>query len=143
MLYIGCDHGGYDLKKEIMKYLDTKGTEYKDCGCDGERCDYPVIAENVCKSLLSDNDRGILICGTGIGISIAANKIKGIRAAVCTDAYTIKYTRLHNDANVMCLGGRVTGAGVACEMTDIFLNTKFEGGRHADRIALISGLENK
>ena len=74
MLYIGCDHGGYDLKKEIMKYLDTKGTEYKDCGCDGERCDYPVIAEKVCKNLLSDSDRGILICGTGIGISIAANK---------------------------------------------------------------------
>ena len=138
MLYIGCDHGGYDLKKEIMKYLDTKGTEYKDCGCDGERCDYPVIAENVCKNLLSDSDRGILICGTGIGISIAANKIKGIRAAVCTDCFTAEATRLHNDANILALGGRVVGPGLAVKIVDTFLNTPFSGDeRHIRRIAQI------
>lgn len=142
MILIGCDHGGYALKVEVIKYLADKGIQVKDFGCNGEKIDYPIIAEKVCNALTA-NDKAILICGTGIGISIAANKIKGIRAAVCTDAFTTKYTRLHNDANVLCMGGRVTGPGVACEMVDIFLNTEFEGGRHINRIALIHELENK
>lgn len=144
MLVIGCDHGGYSLKKEILSHLDEKGVEYKDMGCDGESVDYPLIAEKVCKEIVGGNaDKGILICGTGIGISIAANKINGIRAAVCTDAYTAKYTRLHNDANVLCMGGRVTGGGVATEMVDVFLSTEFEGGRHERRVGQITALENR
>ena len=142
MLVIGCDHGGYALKKEILAHLDEKGVEYKDMGCDGESVDYPLIAEKVCNEIVGKNaDKGILICGTGIGISIAANKIKGIRAAVCTDAYTAKYTRLHNDSNVLCMGGRVIGGGVAVQITEAFLTTEFEGGRHQRRIDKISALE--
>lgn len=142
MLLIGCDHGGYELKKQILEHLDEKKVIYKDYGCNGESTDYPLIAEKVCRSMNKD-DKAILICGTGIGISIAANKVKGIRAAVCTDEFTTKYTRLHNDANVMCMGGRVTGAGVACEMVDTFLTTEFEGGRHERRINEIKEIESK
>lgn len=143
MIYIGCDHGGYQLKLELMKYLDENGFEYTDMGCNGEAVDYPDIAEAVCKKVTADADnKGILVCGTGIGISIAANKIKGIRAALCADWYSAKYTRLHNDANVICMGGRTTGAGSAVEMLDVFLHTEFEGGRHATRINKIMKLED-
>lgn len=143
MIYIGCDHGGYQLKLELIKYLDEKGFKYTDMGCNGEAVDYPDIAEAVCKKVNENSDnKGILVCGTGIGISIAANKIKGIRAALCADWYSAKYTRLHNDANVICFGGRTTGAGSAVEMLDVFLHTEFEGGRHATRINKIMKLED-
>ena len=145
MIYIGSDHAGYDLKKEVIKHLEEKGLEYRDFGSlNGEPKDYPDVAEEVCNAALADNiPASILICGTGIGISIAANKIDGIRAALCTDCYMAKYTRLHNNANVLCLGGRVIGAGLACEIVDTFLSNDFEGGRHQRRIDLISALETR
>ncbi len=145
MLAIGCDHGGYELKKEIIDHLTKNGVEFKDFGTyDGNSVDYPDIAKLVCKSILSGEcENGILVCGTGIGISIAANKHKGIRAAVCSDEFSAKFTRLHNDANVLCLGGRVVGPGLACELVDIFLSTGFEGGRHALRVDKITAIENE
>lgn len=143
MIYIGCDHGGYVLKSALKAYLDDNGFEYTDMGCNGEPVDYPDIAEAVCiKVLESEENKGILLCGTGIGISMAANKIKGIRAALCADWYSAKYTRLHNDANVICMGGRTIGAGSAVEMLDVFLHTDFEGGKHAVRINKIKKLED-
>lgn len=143
MIAIGCDHAGYKLKEFIINSLSEKGYEFKDMGCNGERCDYPNIAEAVCKEITSGNcEKGILICGTGIGMSIAANKIKGIRASLCSDSYSTKYTRLHNDANVMCMGARVIASGLAEELAEIFLTTNFEGGRHQHRIDLITSLEN-
>lgn len=145
MVAIGCDHGGYELKKEIIAHLTKNGVAFKDFGTyDGNSVDYPDIAKLVCKSILSgDCENGILVCGTGIGISIAANKHKGIRAAVCSDEFSAKFTRLHNDANVLCLGGRVIGPGLACELVDIFLSTGFEGGRHALRVNKITDIENE
>lgn len=144
MIAIGCDHGGFELKCAVMNHLLNKKIEYVDCGCNGERCDYPDIAEAVCKKVTSGEcELAILVCGTGIGMSMAANKIKGIRAAVCSDWYSAKYTRLHNNANVLCLGGRVLGAGLALELVEVFLETEFEGGRHSDRIDKISKLEEK
>lgn len=145
MIYIGCDHAGYDLKKAVMSYLEQNEIKYNDLGCNGERCDYPDIASKVCEKVLENKDEnlGILICGTGIGMSMAANKFKGIRAAVCSDEYSAKYTRMHNDANVLCMGARVIGSGLACEIADMFLNTGFEGGRHQTRIDKISEIENK
>ena len=144
MIAIGCDHGGFELKCAVMNHLLNKKIEFVDCGCEGERCDYPDIAEAVCKKVTSGEcELAILVCGTGIGMSIAANKIKGIRAAVCSDWYSAKYTRLHNNANVLCLGGRVLGAGLALELVDVFLETEFEGGRHSDRIDKITKLEEK
>lgn len=144
MIAIGCDHGGYELKCAVMNYLLNRKIEYVDCGCGGERCDYPDIAEAVCKKVTDGEcDRAILICGTGIGMSMSANKIKGIRAAVCSDYYSAKYTRLHNNANVLCLGGRVLGQGLALELVEVFLDTEFEGGRHTDRIEKMMKLEEK
>ena len=144
MIAIGCDHGGFELKCAVMNHLLNKKIEYVDCGCNGERCDYPDIAKAVCKKVTSGEcELAILVCGTGIGMSMAANKIKGIRAAVCSNWYSAKYTRLHNNANVLCLGGRVLGAGLALELVDVFLETEFEGGRHSDRIDKISKLEEK
>lgn len=144
MIAIGSDHGGYKLKCEIVEFLKRRGTEYIDCGCGGEKCDYPDIAQKVCEKITNGEcDKGILICGTGIGISMSANKIKGIRAALCGDWYSAKYTRLHNDANVLCLGGRVIGAGLACELVEVFLATEFEGGHHAQRVEKMMKLEEK
>lgn len=144
MIAIGSDHAGYALKCEIIKFLEENGVEYNDCGCNGESVDYPDIAEKTCAEVVAGRaDKAILICGTGVGISISANKIKGIRAALCGDWYSAKYTRLHNDANVLCMGGRVIGAGLACEITDVFLSTEFEGGRHARRVEKIMKLEGK
>ena len=142
MIALGSDHGGYELKLEIKKYLDEKGIEYKDYGCDSlESVDYPVYAKKVAHAILDGEcEKGILFCGTGIGISITANKIKGIRAAVCTDCFTAEATRLHNDANVLCMGGRVVGAGLALELVEAkivetFLNTPFSNDeRHIRRI---------
>ena len=142
MIAIGSDHAGYALKCEMIKHLEEKGVEFIDCGCNGESVDYPDIAEKTCEKVTSgEADKAILICGTGVGISISANKIKGIRAALCW--YSAKYTRLHNDANVLCMGGRVIGAGLAAEIVDVFLDTEFEGGRHARRVEKIMKLEEK
>lgn len=145
MIAIGSDHAGFELKEEIRKHLDNIGVEYIDCGAySADSVDYPVQAEKVCKEVISGNAKlGILCCGTGIGISMAANKCKGIRAACCSDYFSAKYTRLHNDANVLCMGGRVIGAGLACELVDVFLTTEFEGGRHQRRVDLITDIENR
>jgi len=144
MIAIGCDHAGVEMKKAIIEALTEKGYELEDLGTDGAPCDYPVIAKAVCGRVVSGScDKGILICGTGIGMSMAANKIKGIRAALCSDSFSARFTRLHNDANVMCLGARVMGTGLACELAEIFMSTGFEGGRHQRRIDLIADLEEK
>ena len=144
MIAIGSDHAGYSLKCEMIKHLEEKGVEFIDCGCNGESVDYPDIAEKTCEKVTSgEADKAILICGTGVGISISANKIKGIRAALCGDWYSAKYTRLHNDANVLCMGGRVIGPGTAEEIVRVFLSTEFEGGRHAARVDKMMALENK
>ena len=144
MIAIGCDHAGVELKKTVISALSEKGFEFMDMGTDGQPCDYPVIAKAVCEKVLSGEcEKGILICGTGIGMSITANKIKGIRAALCADSFSARYTRLHNDSNVMCMGARTIGAGLASELAEIFLTTGFEGGRHQRRLDLISEIENK
>ena len=139
MIAIGCDHGGYGLKLEIIKYLEKNGLEYTDFGCDGEAIDYPVIAKKVGQAILDGEcEKGILICGTGIDISIAANKMKGIRCALCSDCFSAEATRLHNDTNIIALGGRVVGPELAVKMVDIFLNTPFsEDERHIRRIGMI------
>lgn len=145
MLAIGSDHGGFELKEQIKAFLDEKDVAYKDFGTySPDSCDYADIAQVVCEAVVSGEcENAILICGTGIGISIAANKVPGIRAACCSDYFSAKYTRLHNDANVLCMGGRVVGVGLACELIDVFLNTQFEGGRHAVRIGKIKALEER
>lgn len=139
MIAIGCDHGGYELKLEILKYLDEKGIEYQDFGCNGESVDYPVYAKKVGQAVASGEcEKGILICGTGIGISIAANKIKGIRCALCSDCFSAEATRLHNNANVLAMGGRVVGAGLGVKIVDTFLHTEFSNDeRHIRRISQI------
>ena len=137
---LGSDHGGFELKQEIIKYLEEKQIAYKDYGCHStESTDYPIYAKKVAHGILDGEcDLGILVCGTGIGISITANKIKGIRAAVCTDCFTAEATRLHNDANILALGGRVVGPGLAVKIVDTFLNTPCSGDeRHIRRIAQI------
>ena len=141
---IGSDHAGFSLKEEIRKHLDEIGVEYVDCGVyDSSSADYPLQAKATCEKITSGECvRGILCCGTGIGISMAANKVKGIRAACCSDYFSAKYTRLHNDANVLCMGARVIGAGAALELVDVFLDTEFEGGRHQRRVDLITEIEN-
>lgn len=140
---LGSDHGGYALKQEIIQFLEESKIDFIDLGNDGEACDYPDIAVKVCEKVNNgEANLGILFCGTGIGMSISANKINGIRAAVCSDYFSAKYTRLHNDANVLCLGGRVVGAGTATELVDVFINTDFEkGGRHSQRVNKIMKLE--
>ena len=132
MIALGSDHGGYGLKQEIIRYLEEKGIEYKDYGCYDERpCDYPVYGKKAAQAVASGEcEKGILICGTGIGISIAANKVKGIRAALCHDVFSAKATREHNDANMLAMGARVVGPGLALMIVDTFLNTEFS---HAER----------
>ena len=143
MIAIGCDHAGVEMKKAVIAALSEKGFEFRDMGTDGEPCDYPVMAKKVCDLVVSGEcEKGILICGTGIGMSMAANKVKGIRAALCADSFSAKYTRLHNDANVMCMGARTLGVGLASELAEIFLTTGFEGGRHQRRVDLITDIEN-
>ena len=140
MIALGCDHAGVNLKKAVMQYLDEKNIAYLDLGTDGDPCDYPDIAKQVAEKIVSGQaEQGILICGTGVGMSIAANKIKGIRASVC---FSTRYTRKHNNANILCLGERVIGVGLALELVEIFLETEFEGGRHQRRIDKIANLEN-
>lgn len=140
MIAIGCDHGGFELKQELIAMLNDKNIEFIDFGCySKESVDYPVYAKLVCEAILRNEcDKGILICGTGIGISIAANKIKGIRAALCSDCYTAGVTREHNDTNVLCLGGRVIGIEVAKKIAETFLSTEFsDEERHIKRIQQI------
>ena len=142
MIAIGCDHGGYALKQEVMKHLAERGLEYKDFGTYAEdSCDYPVYGKAVAHAVADgDCDRGILICGTGIGISITANKVPGIRAALCGDCFSAEATRLHNDANILAMGARVVGAGLALKIVDTFLDTPFSGDeRHVRRINMIEG----
>ena len=145
MIAIGSDHGGFELKKYIMQHLDEQGIAYKDYGTYSEEsCDYPIYGEAVAKAVVSgEAEKGIIICGTGIGISIAANKVKGIRAALCGDCYSAEFTRRHNDANILAMGARVTGSGLAAKIVDTFLSTEFEGGRHARRIDLIREMEER
>ena len=138
MIAIGCDHGGYELKQEVIKYLKEHNLEYQDCGCDStEAVDFPMYAKRVAIAVQSgDCEKGILICGTGIGISITANKFQGIRAALCSDCFSAEATRLHNNANILAMGGRVVGPGLAIKIVDTFLNTPFSGDeRHVRRIA--------
>ncbi len=144
MIVIASDHAGYPLKEEIKVYLDEKGIEYIDCGADSTASvDYAAYAQKACLKVSNgEAEKGILCCGTGIGISMAANKVKGIRAACCSDYFSAKFTRLHNDANVLCMGARVIGAGAAIELVDVFLNTEFEGGRHQRRVDQIHAIEN-
>ena len=129
--------------QEIIAYLEEKGIAFKNFGItECKSVDYPDIALPVAKSVASGEcEKGLLVCGTGIGMSMAANKVKGIRAACCSDHYSVEYTRLHNDANILCLGGRVIGPGVASELVELFLNTQYEGGRHANRVAKITAIE--
>lgn len=142
-LVIGSDHAGFELKENIRSYLEQNGYEYTDIGVyTSESADYPLQAQALCQKITSGEcERGILCCGTGIGMSMAANKIDGIRAACCSDYFSAKYTRAHNDANVLCLGGRVVGAGLAEELVKVFIETEFEGGRHQRRVNLIHDLE--
>ena len=143
MLAIGSDHGGFELKEHIKKYLDKQGVKYKDYGIYNENsADYPDCAAPVCHAVLDgEAERGILVCGTGIGISISANKFKGIRAALCADVYSATMARQHNDANIICLGGRVTGRELAFMIIDAWRNAEFLGGRHARRVEKIHAIE--
>ncbi|MBP3654439.1 MAG: ribose 5-phosphate isomerase B [Oscillospiraceae bacterium] len=144
MIALGCDHGGFGLKQAVMMYLDEKNIEYKDYGTYNEdSCDYPVYGETVAKAIVNGEcEKGILICGTGIGISIAANKVKGIRAALCHDVFTAQMARQHNNAQILAMGGRVLDVATALEIVDTFLSTEFEGGRHARRVDGIMEIEN-
>ena len=142
---LGSDHGGYALKCDIIQLLEKLGHEYKDFGCySTESCDYPDFGEAAARAVASgEYDRGIVICTTGIGISIAANKVQGIRCAHCADSLEAEMTRRHNDANALCLGGRVVGAGLACQIVDAFLDASFEGGRHQTRIDKMMALQGQ
>lgn len=143
-LVIGCDHAGYELKGAVMEHLKKKGYELIDVGAHStETCSYPDYAYAVCKTIdRGDADLGILICGTGIGMSIAANKYKGIRAACVSDTFSARLTRQHNDTNVLCFGARVVGRGIACDLCDNFLEAEYEGGKHALRVDMIKEIEN-
>lgn len=145
-LALACDHAGLPLKEELKKHLDALGEPYVDLGTnDRASVDYPEYAHKLCLEISSGRcARGVLVCGTGIGMCMAANKHKGIRAAVVSDTFSARMTRMHNDANVLCLGARVVGAGLAADILDLFLNTAYEGGRHQRRVDLLNALdENK
>ncbi len=139
----GCDHGGFIYKKDVIDRLISNGYTVIDCGTDSSASvDYPVFADKVCTEITSGNAQlGILICGTGIGMSIAANKHKGIRAACCENTFSARMTRQHNDSNVLCLGARVLGIELVHDMIDLFLTTEFEGGRHQNRVNMLNDLD--
>lgn len=140
MIGLGCDHGGYDLKQAVIKYLEEQGLEYKDFGCmDKTSCDYPIYGKAVAEAVANGVcDRGIVICTTGIGISITANKVPGIRCALCADTVSAKLTRLHNDANVLAMGGGIIGENLALSIVDTFLHTDFSGEeKHVRRVGAI------
>ncbi len=139
-IVMGSDHAGFPLKQELMEYLKDKGMEVQDVGTHSQKsCDYPVYAKELCRKVLEFNTLGILVCGSGVGMSMAANKVEGIRAALCTNEYLARMTRRHNNANVLCLGGRVTGIDLAKAIVDAFVSNDFEGGRHQHRIDLMAG----
>ena len=142
-LVIGCDHAGYDLKLKVIEHLKAQDIEILDVGTNSTAsCDYPDYADALCKAITSGEcERGILICGTGIGMSMAANKHKGIRAACCSDTFSARLTREHNDANVLCFGARVVGEGLAYDLADLFVSTDYEGGKHARRVAMVDALD--
>ena len=142
-LIIGCDHAAPELKNIVRDHLRARGFDVEDVGVHTtESCHYPVIAHTLCKKLQAgERDLGILICGTGIGMSLAANKHKGIRAACCSDTFSARLTREHNNANVLCFGARVVGAGLALELADAFVDAEFEGGKHQTRVDLITAIE--
>jgi len=142
---IGCDHAGFKVKNAIISFLKDLGVEYEDFGTfDESSCDYPVYAEKVANAVASNEfQRGIIVCGTGVGVSIVANKVKGIRCAHCTDTFTAKACREHNNANVITFGDRITGLGVILDCVKLFLETDFLGGRHQNRVNKIIDLENK
>ncbi|MBQ9852195.1 MAG: ribose 5-phosphate isomerase B [Ruminiclostridium sp.] len=141
MIALGSDHGGFDLKERIKAYLDEKNIAYKDYGCPNkESCDYPIFGRAAAEAVASGEcEKGIVICTTGIGISIAANKVKGIRCALCSDVMSAEMTRRHNDANMLAMGAGMIGPNVAERIVETFLNTEFEGGRHERRVNLIEG----
>ncbi len=145
MIALGCDHGGYAIKEAVRGYLEESGIEYKDFGTYSEESvDYPIYAKKVAESVAcGECEKGILCCGTGIGISIAANKVKGIRAAVVTNEFCAEMTRRHNDANILAMGGRVINEKQAVDFTRIFLETPFDGGRHINRVNMITEIENE
>lgn len=146
MIALGCDHGGYELLQEVKAHLDERALEYKDFGTySTDSVDYPDYASKVARAVQSGEcERGIIICGTGIGVSIVANKFKGIRAALCGDCFSAEATRQHNDANILTMGARVTGPGLALKIVDTFLDTPFSGDeRHVRRIAKIAQIENE
>ena len=145
MIALGSDHAALQLKRAIMAHLSEKGVAFKDLGCyTEERVDYPEYGLKVAEAVAAgEYEFGIVVCGTGIGISLSANKVPGIRCAVCGDTYSAKYTRLHNDANMLALGERVVGQGLAMEIVDTFLQTPFEGGRHLTRVNQIRDIEKK
>ena len=145
MIAIGSDHAGFGLKQEILEYFEEQGIEYTDLGTyDTESCDYPIYGEKVARAVTSGQAKyGIAICGTGNGIAMTANKIKGIRCALCSDSYSAELARRHNDANMLAIGSRVTGDGLARMIVEAFLNTQFAGGRHIRRIGMIGALEER
>ncbi len=142
---IACDHGGLNLKKEIIKYLCEKGYDYLDYGTDStDSCDYPDFALPAAEAVANGEcDKGIVVCSTGIGVSIVANKVPGVRCAHCHDSYCAEFTRLHNDSNVLAIGEKVVGIGYALKIVETFLTTRFEGGRHQRRVDKISAIEKK
>ena len=144
-IVIGCDHGGFNRKNEIIAHLTKRGFDIEDVGTySTDSCNYPDYAKSVCTKIQSgDFPLGILVCGTGIGMSIAANKHNGIRAACCSDTFSARMTRMHNDANVLCLGERVVGTGLALDIVDLFVDTQFEGDRHVKRLSLIADIEKE
>ena len=142
---VGSDHGGLELKKEVVKFLEAQGHEVKDFGTHTtDSCDYPQYGVAVAEAVVSgDFEKGVIICGTGQGIALAANKVKGARAVVCSDTFSAEMTRAHNDANILSLGERVVGKGLALKILETWFNTDFEGGRHTNRVDLIKATENK
>ena len=142
---IGSDHAGYELKLKVIAHLQERGIEAIDVGTySTDSCDYPDFAHAVCKNVQDGvTELGILVCGTGIGMSMAANKHKGIRAAACSDTFSARLTRMHNDANVLCFGERVVGMGLACDLVDAFIDAEFEGGKHARRVDMITAIEKE
>lgn len=142
---IGSDHAGYELKLKVIAHLKERGIEAIDVGTySTDSCDYPDFAHAVCKNVQDGvTELGILVCGTGIGMSMAASKHKGIRAAACSDTFSARLTRMHNDANVLCFGERVVGMGLACDLVDNFIDAEFEGGKHARRVDMITAIEKE
>lgn len=142
---VGSDHAGFELKQKVIAHLAERGIEAIDVGTySADSCDYPALAHEVCRNVQNGvTELGILICGTGIGMSMAANKHRGIRAAACSDTFSARLTRQHNDANVLCFGERVVGMGLAFDLVDNFIDAEFEGGKHQRRVDMITALENE